>query len=716
LQNQTVCEGATVTYAVTVTGDAPQYQWRKNGQPITGNPTAQTSTLVLTDVTAADAGTYDCLVTGSCSPSGVTTNAATLTVNPLVRITAQPQSTTVCIGSPAQLMVVASGAGTQYQWYRNGQPIPGATNSILSFASTAVTDSANYDVLITGTCSQLRSAIATLSVEQPTSITDQPQSVVACVGSPVIIPIKTLGTVKGYQWYKDGIPLADQTGPALVIPSALLNTAGTYWCVITGSSVCGTPTLTTQQAVVQIAIPTEITRNPTDQLVAFGATVTVEVEAQGTGLGTYGSLVYRWYKGGQELVDGPRISGAATSRLTIRDIRQSDLGDDYYVQVSGVCGTVRSPNFAIVVPSVVITQQPQSDTVCAGQPVQLTVQYVPNHPAVTQAQIVFQWTRNGQPLSDGGNIFGARTATLRILSATPADDGDYQVVITVQPGGNQVLSQIARVAVLSTPAITRQPQVGTICDGQPFQVSIEATGGGLHYQWQLDGQDVPGATAATIEVPQATMQLNGRVARCIVRNRCGEVSSQEITLVVQTPPTITQQPPQEVRIDDGQTLELTVVAQGTGLQYQWRKGGQNIPGANSNTYRKINAQGSDAGTYEVVISNDCGSVTSRRVAVSILTTREDEAPVAGLVSLRVEPMPIAADATVSYRLARPEHMTLALYDMAGKQRAVIYNSFAAVEGTLRLAVQDLDLPSGTYSLELQTASGSVVRQLIVVVR
>jgi hypothetical protein len=61
-------------------------------------------------------------------------------------------------------------------------------------------------------------------------------------------------------------------------------------------------------------------------------------------------------------------------------------------------------------------------------------------------------------------------------------------------------------------------------------------------------------------------------------------------------------------------------------------------------------------------------------------------------------------------------MTLALYDMAGKQRAVIYNGFAAVEGTLRLAVQDLDLPSGTYSLELQTASGSVVRQLIVVVR
>ncbi len=716
LQNQTVCEGATVTYAVTVSGDGPSYEWRKNGQPITGNPTAQTSTLVLTNVTDADAGAYDCRITGTCSPNGVTTNAAQLTVNPLIRITQQPQNTTVCVGSPAQLSVVASGAGPQYQWYRNGQPIPGATSSVLTFASVGVADSANYDVLITGTCSQLRSGIATLSVEQPTSITDQPQSMVACVGSPVVIPFKTLGTVKGYQWYKDGSPLPGQNGPALVIPTALLTTAGTYWCVVTGSSVCGTPTLTTQQAVVQIAIPTEITRNPTDQLVAFGATVSVEVEAQGTGLGTYGSLVYRWYKGGQELIDGPRISGAATSRLTIRDIRQSDLGNDYYVVVSGVCGSVRSPDFAIIVPSVEITQQPQSDTVCAGQPVQLSVQYVPNHPSVTQAQIAFQWLRNGTPLSDGGNIFGSQTATLRILSATAADEGDYQVVITVQPGGNQVTSQIARVTVLSVPTITRQPSVGTLCEGQPFQISIEASGGNLQYQWQLDGQDVPGATDATVTVPQAVMQLDGRIARCIVRNACGQVISQEVTLVVQTPPTITQQPPEEVRIADGQTLELTVAAQGSALRYQWRKDGRDIPGANSSTYRKLNAQGADAGSYEVVVSNDCGTVTSRRVAVTILTSRDDE-PLTGSTWLYVEPMPVSTDATVRFRTDRAEQVTVALYDMAGKQRAVLYSGYTSGgEATLRLSVQTLDLPSGTYSLELRTASGTTIRHLVVVVR
>lgn len=714
LQDQTACEGATVTYAVTVTGEAPSYQWRRNGQPISGNPTAQNATLVLTNVTAADAGVYDCRIVGTCSPSGVTTNAARLTVNENIRITQQPQNVTVCIGSPAQLSVSATGAGPQYQWYRNGQVIAGATAPVLSFAAVSVADSANYDVLITGSCSQTRSQVATLSVEQPLVITDQPRSQVVCVGSSVIVPFKTQGTVKGYQWYKDGQLLVGQTGPVLVIPAVMVTTAGTYWCVVQGSQVCGTASVATQQFVIDVAIPTNITRNPGDQLVAFGATVTVEVEAEGTGLGTYGSLVYRWYKGDRKLVDGARISGAATSRLTIRDIRQSDLGDDYYVVVSGVCGSVRSPNFAIIVPSVTITGQPQSQTVCAGQPVQIGVQYAPSHPSVTQ--VAFQWRKNGQPLTDGGNIFGSQTATLRILSATAADEGDYTVVITVQPGGSQVTSQVARLTVHHHPTITRQPQVGTLCEGQPFEISIEATGGGLSYQWQLDGQDVPGATAARIQVPQAVMQLNGRQARCVVRNECGEVISQEVTLTVQTPPTITQQPPQSATIQSGETLELSVGAQGTGLRYQWRKDGQDIPGATTSTYRKQNAQGSDAGTYDVIVSNDCGSVTSQRVAVSILTTADDVIT-AGNAWINVEPIPISSEAVIRYHVPVAGMITIVLYDMAGKQRATLFSGYAGPDAaSLRVSVSSLDLPSGAYTVELRMSDGSIVRRPVVVVR
>jgi hypothetical protein len=523
--------------------------------------------------------------------------------------------------------------------------------------------------------------------------------------------------VKGYQWYKDGSPLASQNGPALIIPSAQNTTAGTYWCVITGSSACGTPTLTTQQFVIDIAIPTAITRNPTDQLVAFGATVTVEVEAQGTGLGTLGSLVYRWYKGGQELIDGLRITGAATSRLTIRDIRQSDLGTDYYVVVAGVCGSVLSPDFAIIVPSVTITRQPSSQTVCAGRPVQLSVEYVPNHPSVTQAQISLQWMKDGQPLSDGGSISGSQSPTLQIAAATPSDNGTYTCVITVQPGGNQVTSQSAQLTVHTAPQITQQPQVGILCEGQPFEISVSATGGSLQYQWQLDGQDVPGATDATLRVPQAVLQLNGRSVLCVIRNECGEVTSESRTLTVQTPPTITQQPPAEVRLAQGDALELSVSAQGTALRYQWRHNGQDIPGATSSTYRKLNVQGADAGTYEVIVSNDCGSVTSQIVSVTILSTAEDASGLHGSLELRVEPMPVTSEAIIRYTIPQAGIVRLALFDAAGKQHALLSSGFSeAGESSLRLSPHALDLPSGTYLVELRTSDGAVARTPIAIVR
>jgi hypothetical protein len=102
--------------------------------------------------------------------------------------------------------------------------------------------------------------------------------------------------------------------------------------------------------------------------------------------------------------------------------------------------------------------------------------------------------------------------------------------------------------------------------------------------------------------------------------------------------------------------------------------------------------------------------------VTIITSAEESALADG-ATLHVEPMPIASDATVRYRIARAEQVTIALFDMAGKERAVLFRGYAGTgETTLRLSVQALDLPSGTYSLELRTASGTAVRQLIVVVR
>ena len=59
-----------------------------------------------------------------------------------IRIEAQPASLTVNVCSSARFTVVASATSSiAYQWYRDGQPIPGANASVLEIPIASVTDS-----------------------------------------------------------------------------------------------------------------------------------------------------------------------------------------------------------------------------------------------------------------------------------------------------------------------------------------------------------------------------------------------------------------------------------------------------------------------------------------------------------------------------------------------------------------------------------------------
>ncbi len=82
-------------------------------------------------------------------------------------------------------------------------------------------------------------------------------------------------------------------------------------------------------------------------------------------------------------------------------------------------------------------------------------------------------------------------------------------------------------------------------------------------------------------------------------------------------PAITTQPA-AVSGCEGSTATMTVVATGTGLSYQWRKGTTDIAGATSATLTINNLTAADAGAdYNVVITNACGTVTSADAAITV---------------------------------------------------------------------------------------------------
>lgn len=77
--SQTKCTGQSVTFSVAASGTAPLgYQWKKGGTNISG---ATSSSYTINSVATGDAGSYNCYVSNACG--NITSNAATLTVNPV---------------------------------------------------------------------------------------------------------------------------------------------------------------------------------------------------------------------------------------------------------------------------------------------------------------------------------------------------------------------------------------------------------------------------------------------------------------------------------------------------------------------------------------------------------------------------------------------------------------------------------------------------------
>jgi uncharacterized repeat protein (TIGR03803 family) len=175
-QSWTTNAGATVTFHASATGLQPMtFQWQRygtnliNGGNIAG---ATTDTLVISDVSDDDAGTYSLIV---INPGGNSSSAnATLRVNDTPFIASEPQSQTVGVGGTVTFTATVYGAPPLvYQWYFYNTPLgsPGSGTNILSYTLTNIrtNQAGNYSVQICNGYGNATSSNAMLTVvNQPT--------------------------------------------------------------------------------------------------------------------------------------------------------------------------------------------------------------------------------------------------------------------------------------------------------------------------------------------------------------------------------------------------------------------------------------------------------------------------------------------------------------------------------------------------------------------
>jgi hypothetical protein len=620
----TICQNGSTTLTYDVVGDGLSFLWKKDGQPITdANITGiNTKTLQISNGVPANSGNYTCTVSSACS-GDITSNVATVTVNPSTTISIHPTTQTKCEGDGVVFTVAATGSNLNYEWRRNGSAFGAPNSPTLSITGLVkATHEGTYTCYITGDCGSILSNSATLTINRNAAITTHPApTTTICQNTTTNLTVAATGDGISYLWKRNGseIPAGEthitgRTASTLTINNAKLADAGIYTVTIT--DLCGNAT-TSNNAIVNVDATTSIDVEPFSYTRCVGQEVTFVVEADGNG------LTYQWKKGdatGTNLTDGVQgsgatVSGATTSQLRITGITTADASA-YTCVVTGDCGTVNTVPAVLTVNSLaVITTQPASlTTLCTGESTEISV-------VATGNGLTYRWKKDNNYISDGGGITGTNSNKLVISNAATSHTGFY--TCEVVGSCNTTESQVAEVKVNQSPTISLQPVSQTLCEGDNLQLIVNATGvTPLTYQWKRGTTNV-GTNSNTLTINGITPADAGAYTVEVSGATCGTVVSNTANVSVNPKITIHDQPI-SIAVCEDNMASFSVNATGTEpLTYQWQYNESNLSDdgrINGSTASQLNiplATNSDEGIYKVTIYSGCGNITSSSATLAV---------------------------------------------------------------------------------------------------
>lgn len=222
------------------------------------------------------------------------------------------------------------------------------------------------------------------------------------------------------------------------------------------------------------------------------------------------------------------------------------------------------------------------------------------------------------------NEGNAATTLQNILFNSPGSNALYYVD-TLRIGTNW-----ADVTPLANPLSTTGPADALICTGQVAQFIVNVTGTApFTFQWRTNGYSIAGATTSSYAITNpgpSDVALNYDV---VVHDTFGMITSRVATLAINSGPPIIMNGPRNQFIPQG-TANATFTIQATGqpLAYQWRMNVIAVDGATNSVFNLSNPQLSDASnSYDVIVANGCGALTSSTASLIFL---HEFYPAAGL--------------------------------------------------------------------------------------
>jgi len=156
-----------------------------------------------------------------------------------------------------------------------------------------MTNAGNYTLVVNSSFGSITSAVATLTVLLPPSITIQPASQSIGLGSNGTFSVAATGTPPlSYLWQIDGVSQSAQTNQSLNFTNVQWSDAGSFRMVITNNY----GSVTSRVATMTVGVPPSIVSQPSNQTVVAGSNGVLDVQAVGDGV-----FSYQWQFNGTNL-------------------------------------------------------------------------------------------------------------------------------------------------------------------------------------------------------------------------------------------------------------------------------------------------------------------------------------------------------------------------------------------------------------------------------
>jgi len=291
-------------------------------------------------------------------------------------------------------------------------------------------------------------------IQQPTnrftyfvapSIVTQPSSVSTSVGQNVALEVSVIGTMPmNYQWYSNSIALAAATNAVLIFNNPQPNVSANYY-VITTNAV---GSVTSAVATLAVLFPPVINSQPPSLTLSAGSTAIFTVAVSGSL-----PLTYQWYG-----VHSGLLTGATGSSLVLNNIQPAN-NDNYFVVLSNSIGSVTSAYAPLSVVAPVITSQPSSQVVTAGNSAGFSV--------AAGGLATYQWYFNLEPIA------GATNSTLLLTNVSLSAMGNYFVMVSNTVG----ITVSANASLTVNPAMPVTPPANLINWWPAENTALDVVGG-----------------------------------------------------------------------------------------------------------------------------------------------------------------------------------------------------------------------------------------------